>query len=69
MSKEVFVDIVAPNRGTNIAAERYLIGKPFAVEVGSCQMDWPGQPIDRVLAIVGPGPALHMERSRCPISI
>jgi hypothetical protein len=57
MSDEAFIDIVAPDGGTNIAAERYLIGKPSAVEVSSCQMNRLSQPIDQVLAIVGPGPA------------
>jgi hypothetical protein len=54
MSEEAFIDIVG---GTKIAVERYLIGKPSAVEVSSWQMNWLSQPIDQALAIVGPGPA------------
>jgi hypothetical protein len=57
VSEEAFIDIVVAEGGTKIAAERYLIGKPPAVEVGSCQMTWFRQPIDQALAIVGPGPA------------
>lgn len=50
MSDEAFIDIVAADGGTKIAAERDLIA-------GRCQMSWLGQPIDQALAIVGPGPA------------
>ncbi|MBR1142601.1 hypothetical protein [Bradyrhizobium sp. AUGA SZCCT0431] len=57
MSDEAFIDIVAPDGGTKIAAERYLIGKPSAFEASSWQMNWFSQPIDQALAIVGPGPA------------
>lgn len=57
MSEEAFVDIVAPDGGTKIAAERDPIGKSSAVEVSSYQMNWLSQPIDQPLAIVGPGPA------------
>jgi len=57
MSEQAFIDIVVAEGGTKIAAERYLIGKPPAVEVGSYQMTWFRQPIDQALAIVGPGQA------------
>ena len=57
MSDEAFIDIVAPDGGTKIAAERYLIGKPSAFEASSWQMNWLSQPIDQALSIVGPGPA------------
>jgi hypothetical protein len=57
MSEEAFVDIVAPDGGTKIAAERYLTGRPSAAEAGSCQMNWLSQPIDQALAIVGASPA------------
>ncbi|MBR1270138.1 hypothetical protein JQ629_21735 [Bradyrhizobium sp. AUGA SZCCT0222] len=53
MSDEAFIDIVAPDGGTKIAAERYLIGKPSAFEASSWQMN----SLSQALAIVGPGPA------------